>query len=95
MAEGFEGSTFDRTFDRQKQVMSQIRHKLEMLHRVWMVRRMRRSTLSQEMADSLLNLTDYTHGSEMPKQHRAARRDSYRSGGRRYHCHSGHHRRRV
>lgn len=37
MAEGFEGSSFDQTFERQKQVMSQIRHKLEMLHRVWMV----------------------------------------------------------
>lgn len=40
MAEGFEGSTIDRIFDRQKQVMSQIRHKLEMLHRVWMVSQM-------------------------------------------------------
>jgi len=37
MAEGFEGSSSDPTFERQKQVMSQIRHKLEMLHRVWLV----------------------------------------------------------
>jgi hypothetical protein len=48
MAEGFEGSSFDQTFERQKQVMSQIRHKLEMLHRVWMVSEMLASSVCRK-----------------------------------------------
>jgi hypothetical protein len=76
MAEGFEGSSSDHTFERQKQVMSQIRHKLEMLHRVWLVSlALAMLIIARGEADSKLDCSVCPHGSEMLVKYRITRGD--------------------
>jgi hypothetical protein len=79
MAEGFEGSSSDHTFERQKQVMSQIRHKVEMLHRVWLVSLgLAVQIITREEADCKLDFSVCPYGRQMLVKYRITRGD----GGR-------------